>query len=73
MSNTQDPLWKRIWKTQGIRYLGKDGTGHIDAMDRFEHSFDLGFKAGVAHCEEIVDRVGDAIRKKDIAGCGDVL
>ena len=66
-TNDTDPLWKRTWKTLGIRYLGKDGTGHIDHMDRFEHSFELGWKAGLTHCEEIVDRVGAEI-KKDVAG-----
>jgi hypothetical protein len=47
MNNEEDPLWKRTWKTLGIRYLGKDKTGHIDHMDRFEHAFELGFQAGV--------------------------
>jgi len=63
MTTQKDPLWKRTWKTLGIRYLGKDGTGHIDHMDRFEHSFELGWKAGVTHCEEIVDKVGKELKK----------
>lgn len=42
-----DPLWKRIWKTEGIRYLGRDGSGVIDAMERFEHAFMLGYRQGV--------------------------
>lgn len=71
MSNTEkDPLWKQQWKTLGIRYLGKDGTGHIDHMDRFEQAFTLGFQAGSKHCEDIVDRVGAAL-KKDVASSED--
>jgi len=72
MNNDIDPLWKQVWKTQGIRYLGKDGSGHIDHMDRFEHTWNLAFKAGVKHCEDIVDRIGMEM-KKDIAGMGDMM
>jgi hypothetical protein len=43
----EEPLWKRIWRKDGIRYLGRFGDGHIDHMDRFEHSFNLGYQAGV--------------------------
>jgi hypothetical protein len=49
-----DPLWKRVWKTEGIRYLGKGGNGVIDAMERFEHAFMLGYRAGVS------DMLGEA-------------
>lgn len=38
----EDPLWKQVWKTDGIRYLGPDGNGVIDAMERFRHAFELG-------------------------------
>jgi hypothetical protein len=38
-----DPLWKRIWKTTGIRWLGPRGDGHADAMERFQHGFECGF------------------------------
>jgi hypothetical protein len=41
-------------------------------MDRFEHTWNLAFKAGVKHCEDIVDRIGTEI-KKDIAGMGDMM
>ncbi len=41
MSADQDPLWKRIWKTEGIRWLGHRGDGSIDAMERFQHGFEL--------------------------------
>jgi hypothetical protein len=58
MTTEQDPAWKQAWKTQGIRYLGKDGTGHIDHMDRFEHAWNLAIK----HCEDIVEKVGEAIK-----------
>jgi hypothetical protein len=37
-----DPLWKKIWKTEGIRWLGPKGNGMADAMERFQHGFELG-------------------------------
>ena len=46
-SDPSDPLWKRVWKTEGIRYLGREGNGVIDAMERFEHAFMLGYRHGV--------------------------
>lgn len=49
-----EPLWKQIWKTEGIRYLGRGGHGVIDAMERFEHAFMLGYRAGVG------DMLGEA-------------
>jgi len=49
-----DPLWKRVWKTEGIRYLGREGNGVIDAMERFEHAFMLGYRHGVG------DMLGEA-------------
>jgi len=49
-----DPLWKQVWKTDGIRYLGREGNGVIDAMERFEHAFMLGYRAGVG------DMLGEA-------------
>jgi len=51
-NNTEDPLWLQRWKQEGIRYLGKNGTGHIDAMDRFEQAFMIGFLEGVKSCAE---------------------
>jgi hypothetical protein len=53
-SSEEDPLWKRTWKTEGIRYLGRGGNGVIDAMERFEHAFMLGYRAGVS------DMLGEA-------------
>ena len=53
MSNTeQDPLWLQRWKQEGIRYLGKEGTGHIDHLDRFEQAFKMGFLEGVKSAGE---------------------
>ncbi len=46
-SSQPDPLWKRIWKTEGIRWLGPRGDGMPDAMERFEHGFMLGYRHGV--------------------------
>ena len=47
ITDPTDPLWKQIWKTEGIRWLGPRGDGVIDAMERFEHAFMLGYKHGV--------------------------
>ena len=43
----EEPLWKQRWRKEGIRYLGRNRDGHIDHMDRFEHSFNLGYEAGL--------------------------
>lgn len=48
MSIEEDPLWKRIWKTLGIRWLGPRGDGHADAMERFQHGFELGHAEAAA-------------------------
>jgi hypothetical protein len=40
-----DPLWKRFWKTEGIRALNSDGTIITDAMERFRVAFELGYLA----------------------------
>lgn len=40
-----DPLWKRFWKTEGIRALNPDGTIITDAMERFRVAFELGYLA----------------------------
>jgi hypothetical protein len=54
-SSQPDPLWKRVWRTEGIRYLGRHvGIGVIDAMERFEHAFMLGYRHGVG------DMLGEA-------------
>lgn len=50
----EDPLWKRIWKTEGIRWLGPRGDGVIDAMERFEHAFMLGYKRGVTDMRDAI-------------------
>ena len=48
MSANHDPLWKQIWKTEGIRWLGPRGDGSIDAMERFQHGFELGAREGAS-------------------------
>jgi hypothetical protein len=49
MSNTtEDPLWLQRWKTEGIRYLGKDDNGHIDHVDRWEQAYKSGHSDGYA-------------------------
>ena len=53
-SSQPEPLWKRVWRAEGIRYLGRGGYGVIDAMERFEHAFMLGYRAGVG------DMLGEA-------------
>lgn len=52
MSNETDPLWLQRWKQEGIRYLGKDGSGHIDHMDRWQQAFQIGFLEGVKSASE---------------------
>lgn len=52
MSNTQDPLYLRKWKEEGIRYLGQNGTGHIDHLDRWKQAFELGFLEGVKSAQQ---------------------
>jgi len=52
VSDDHDPLWKRVWRTLGIRWLGPRGDGCADAMERFQHAFELGY---AAH-EELVRR-----------------
>ena len=42
-----DPLWRKIWKVHGIRFLGRGGNPQPDAMERFEHAFMLGYEAGI--------------------------
>lgn len=61
MSADIDPLWKRIWKTEGIRWLGPRGDGHADAMERFQHGFECGF---AAHAD-LVRRCINNIRDQD--------
>lgn len=43
MSTEPDPLWKRIWKSSGIRWLGPRGDGFADAMERFQYGFECGY------------------------------
>jgi hypothetical protein len=54
MSNTteQNPLWLQRWKQEGIRYLGKNGSGHIDHLDRWQQAFQLGFLEGVKSAKD---------------------
>jgi hypothetical protein len=63
MNEETDPLWKQVWKTEGIRYLGKEKTGYIDAMDRFEHAFKLGQQSVIdsasADLEVLEARISD--------------
>lgn len=47
MSIQEEPLSLQRWRRDGIRYLGKFGTGFVDAMDRWRHGFDKGYEAGV--------------------------
>jgi hypothetical protein len=47
MSNETDPLYLRKWKEEGIRYLGKEGNGHIDHLDRWQQAYIIGHADGV--------------------------
>jgi hypothetical protein len=42
INQEEDPLWKRVWKSEGIRWLGPRGNGVPDAMERFQHGFECG-------------------------------
>jgi len=53
-SGDTEPLWKRVWRSEGIRYLGRGGNGVIVPEERFEHAFMLGYRAGVS------DMLGEA-------------
>jgi hypothetical protein len=41
----EDPIWKRYWKTEGIRAVNPDGSIISDAMERFRQAFELGYMA----------------------------
>jgi len=41
----EDPIWKRYWKTEGIRAVNADGSIISDAMERFRQAFELGYMA----------------------------
>ena len=41
----EDPLWKRYWKTEGVRALNPDSSVITDAMERFRLAFELGYMA----------------------------
>jgi hypothetical protein len=45
----EDPLWKRFWKTEGVRALNADSTIITDAMERYR----LAFEAGYMACRQI--------------------
>lgn len=53
MTAAYDPLWKRVWKTEGIRWLGPRGDGQADAMERFQHGFELGMREASARLSVI--------------------
>ena len=42
---SEDPIWKRYWKTEGIRAVNADGSIITDAMERFRQAFELGYMA----------------------------
>lgn len=41
----EDPIWKRFWKTDGVRALNPDGSVITDQMERFRQAFELGYMA----------------------------
>jgi hypothetical protein len=41
----EDEVWKRFWKTEGIRALHADGSVITDQMERFRQAFELGYMA----------------------------
>jgi len=44
-SYAEDPVWKRYWKTEGIRQVNSDGSIITDQMERFRLAFELGYMA----------------------------
>jgi len=44
-SYAEDPIWKRFWKTEGIRFVSANGVPVSDPMERFRHAFELGYHA----------------------------
>jgi len=59
MSADIDPLWKRIWRTEGIRWLGPRGDGFADAMERFQHGFELGMANALASMVRVLNNERD--------------
>ena len=41
----EDEIWKRYWKTEGVRALNPDGSVITDQMERFRLAFELGYQA----------------------------
>lgn len=41
----EDPVWKRYWKTEGIRALNPDNSVITDQMEKFRVAFELGYMA----------------------------
>ncbi len=41
----EDPIWKRFWKTEGVRALHPGGSIITDQMERFRMAFELGYQA----------------------------
>ena len=54
MSAESEPLWKRVWRAEGIRWLGPRGDGHADAMARFQQGFELGFSLSRSRLVEVL-------------------
>lgn len=44
-SYAEDEIWKRYWKTEGVRALNPDGSVITDQMERFRLAFELGYQA----------------------------
>jgi hypothetical protein len=44
-SYADDPIWKRFWKTEGIRFIDATGNPVSDPMERFRYAFELGYMA----------------------------
>lgn len=67
MSTPEDPLWLRIWKTTGIRWLGPKGTGTADALERWKHGFEHGFREGRKRYELISLQNQLTVRELELA------
>jgi hypothetical protein len=62
-----DALWLRVWKTSGIRWLGPKGDGTADAMERWKHGFEHGFREGMNRAQLVTLRTELGAREIELA------
>lgn len=60
-SYAEDPIWKRFWKTEGIRALNPDNSVIVDQMERFRLAFELGSSYIAADQENRIEALREQI------------